>query len=303
MWLGLTILLLAGLALVLAAGAAAVAYRLAHPPRRTAGTNLARGLPTDPEEAGFPYETDRVELPHGPAIELWRVSGGDPSGPTLVLLHAWGESRYGLLAWLPVLGPLARRLVLFDARAHGDSPARRFTGGRDEATDLAAVVEHLRHTDPDADTAAAGPIVLVGMSIGAVIAIREAGRLEVAGVIADSAYDDAVAVTRRTVRSTGLPGLPLAWPACAYLALRHGRRTWRPTHRDAAALTRPLLLLHGRADRLAPPAEAERIAAAAPRAELAWFDHADHLALIDRAPDRYRRLVAAWLERHRRGGA
>jgi pimeloyl-ACP methyl ester carboxylesterase len=53
---------------------------------------------------------------------------------------------------------------------------------------------------------------------------------------------------------------------------------------ELAAIAAPVVLLQGRRDRVIPPAHAELIAAAVPRAELRWADDAGHVAALAGLP-------------------
>ena len=147
---GLIILLLVSAALLLLAAGMYVAWRLTHPPRRTATSMIADSLPSDPGEMGFVFETVRWTTPCGDDLQGWLVEGGDADGPPLVLLHGWGDSRYGAMAWLPVVRPLFSSILLYDHRGHGDSPQSCCTWSAMEVEDAAAAAQWLdpaRHVE------------------------------------------------------------------------------------------------------------------------------------------------------------
>lgn len=58
-------------------------------------------------------------------------------------------------------------------------------------------------------------------------------------------------------------------------------------------MTQPLLVIFGRLDRLIPPAQAERVAAEAPNAELVMYPEGNHVC--NNIPYKYRPLAADWL--------
>lgn len=60
--------------------------------------------------------------------------------------------------------------------------------------------------------------------------------------------------------------------------------------RGLAALTLPVLLIHGRQDRVVPPAHAEMVAARLPNATLRWLDGCGHFPQIE-----HRDAVNGWL--------
>ena len=302
---GFFILLAAGLAALVLLVSAATAYVLAHPPRLTVGGAVARGLPADPAEAGARYEAHTIRDAQGHAIELWAVEGRDPAGPVMILMHGWAGSRLGGLGWLDVLRPLVSELVLFDQRAHGESPQARCTWGRQECGDTLAIVEWCARRAREAQPGAAvphpfeeRPLVLMGCSMGAAVAIETAvaaGEGVIAAVVADSPYRRPVDAARRTMRQMGLPGRPFADIGFAMLALTGCRFRCRDMTEAAARLTQPLLVLHGAKDAVAPVEDARAIAAAAPRGRVQVFDEAEHLQAACEDPKGYEDALRRFL--------
>lgn len=93
------------------------------------------------------------------AVPLNVVASGDPDAPPVVLLHGVGNSRrtFGFLTEDPAAAGL--RSLRVDLRGHGASP---HTPGRYRLDDYVADVE--------AVLAASGPAVVVGHSLGGVVA-------------------------------------------------------------------------------------------------------------------------------------
>lgn len=89
--------------------------------------------------------------------------GGDPKAPCVILMHGGGQTRY---SWLKAGEALARAgysFVNYDARGHGES-GWAGPGGyslEKHAGDLRAVARHV-----------AGPVALVGASLGGATALR-----------------------------------------------------------------------------------------------------------------------------------
>lgn len=89
--------------------------------------------------------------------------GGTDEGPTLVLVHGFGDSAAG---WGQVIGPLARRhpVVTYDQPGHGESaPADPPLTFVHLSEGLEAVVDSID-----------GPVVLIGNSLGGFVALRHA---------------------------------------------------------------------------------------------------------------------------------
>ncbi len=286
------------LGLLVAVVTAGILHRLFHPPRKTYGSAIARGWPTDPAEFGATGEEVRFTFADGTASPGWIIQGNKPGGPTLVLTHGWSACRYCTLARVPGLLNLAGRVVVYDLRGHGDSTARRSSLGTREVDDLLAVLTQL----PPSETTTT-PIVLVGYSMGAGISLVAASRarelppgLTVVGVICDGAYRRGDDPLPGVLRKRGVPTYPFKWLVAWHLAfwVSSGRAFDRALH--ASRLACPLLLLHGAKDRLCPLPSAQAIAEAAPDSELVCFPEGGHLNLAIVDPARYYQAIARFLD-------
>ena len=84
---------------------------------------------------------ERITLPTGVTVPV--TQQGDPSGPALVLLHAWAEGTGSFDRLVPRF-PRWLRVVAFDQRGHGDA-SRPSDGYRlmDFANDVVAVLDQL----------------------------------------------------------------------------------------------------------------------------------------------------------------
>lgn len=152
--------MLAGLfiAIGLLVGAAATqlpsvgAGALLHPGRRPV---------TGPTPAGcidHTFAGDRVQL------RGWRCAATTPRRGTIVYLHGVADNRAGAEGVAARFGPRGFDVVAYDSRAHGASDGEACTYGFYEKHDLARVI----------DTLEGGPIVLVGSSLGAAVALQAA---------------------------------------------------------------------------------------------------------------------------------
>jgi len=289
--MGLIVLLSLGALAVAGLSVAGLLYALTHPPRKTYAAALGRGDPTEPEAVGASGPAVTFTLADGSRSPGWVLEGGAAKGPTVLLLHGYGDSRYGALTWAPLLLPHAARLVVYDQRAHGESDAKRATLGPDEAHDAAAVIDQLEEMEaPDN----ARPLVLFGYSMGAVVALAAATLRpgHVTGVIADGVYRHWATPVHNVLRQRRYPAallIALATPVL-WLAGEGYRRFDRAAF--ARKLQCPLLALHGSADRCCPLHEAQAVVDAAPDAELITFADAGHLDLASRQPQRYHDALA-----------
>lgn len=257
-------LLAAGLGLLWLGLVGYVAWGLTHPPRRTYGSAVAKGLAGDPSELdrARAFVSWRVSLGGGREMEAWSVEGDAPEGPVVVLAHGWADGRIGGLVRVPWLAGWASRVVLFDLPGHGETPGACRLGTR-EVEDVRAVVAALRAEDEGR------VIVVYGWSMGAGVAIgvaaAEGGRI--AGVVAEAPYRWAWTPARNVLRASGLPWRTNLGPALALLGVWFGVGwRWRGFDREALAGKlggASLLVVHGSEDEICPVAEGEAIARAA----------------------------------------
>ena len=233
--LGLGILLGVALVVVVLVLSAIIARGAVRPPRHTAGYAVARGLPVDPGDVGLRYESWDLDLPDGVCLPVWEVTGNG-AGPTVVIVHDWGQSRIDELRRLDPWRELGGRVVLYDLRGHGDASGAGSRLGDGEEKDLLALLERLGD----------GPFVLVGRCMGAAIAIRAAvacanGEESIAGVVAYAPYRRFHDSLCLRLGASGFPTRPLTDVAMAWLALGGVRD--RDLDRDRDRLSRPLLVL------------------------------------------------------------
>ena len=283
--MGLVVLLLTATGLILLLGAGTLVHALRHPPRQTFAVALGQGHPTDPTDLGRTGQAITFTLSDQTTTPGWILTGDDPAGPVVILLHGYGDGRYGSLGRAQHVLPFASHVVVYDQRGQGESQAPTSTGSLTETPDLLHLIDQL-----PLDTRA---LVLMGYSMGAGTALAAAHQSSrVVGVVVDGAYRKWDDPLRQFFARRRYP----AWPiiALARLWLRWICHT--PIHfdrvDDAGHLTCPLLVLHSTDDPLCPFPCAQAIAEAAPQGQLVRFDQGGHLGLADADPVRYREALA-----------
>lgn len=105
------------------------------------------------------------------------------------------------------------------------------------------------------------PVVVHGYSLGSGLAVHVAKQRDVAAVILEAPYD----------RLCNLMTRNAFLPACVL----PGVQTW-DTLADAAEVTAPVLILHGRSDRIIPPERSVALAEVFPTVERQVLDGAAH---------------------------
>ena len=237
------------------------------PERKALGWALGRGLPSEPTAWGLRAREWTHEW-NGALCPVFDLGDDSPAALTAVVLHGFSRSRYDALSRLGPLIPHAQRFLMPDLPGHGDAQGRGTRLGTDEDAFLADFVA--KHT--------AGPVLLVGHSLGATVAIHaaldERIRARVRGIIALAPYESLRTPLGARLDLRGMPRRALTGPAISVLS-GFGIRE-RSTRESAAKLTCPLAVLAGADDPVTPLAEATAIAEASPTHRLGVIAHARH---------------------------
>ncbi len=300
--MGLLLLILFALCLLWLLGAAGLVYALGHPKRKTFAVALACGDPTDPADLELVAEEATFTMGGGSRSPGWVIQGSDPGGPTIVIVHGFGDSRYGALHRVPMAAPFARRVVVFDLPGQGESQARRAYGGLREPDDVLAVLAVLAVLE-QLEKQDAQRIVLLGYSMGAGIAIAAAAksvgeaRAGIVGVIAEGPYrywDEPIVSIFKRNHYPVQPIVSLVW-VWLRLTARGFAQFDRAGH--AAKLCCPLVVLHGTQDELCPISSARQIAESAPDGRLIEFPGGRHNDLPCEHEQAYRTAIGDFLKR------
>ena len=182
----------------------------------------------------------------------WRCSTTGERRGTVVLLHGVADSRVSMRGLAQRF--LSKRLdvVVYDSRAHGKSDGEFCTYGFFEKEDLRRVVDALP----------AGPVLLLGTSLGAAVALQAAANHpRVDGVVAAEVFADLKTIARHRTPAF-IPG----WMIASAFRTAEARAAFVVDEvspvRAARAIRAPVFLIHGAADSSTPPSHSERVLAA-----------------------------------------
>lgn len=233
-----------------------------------------------PVELGLPFE--EVKFAAGDGVELhgWFLPAFGKANATVVFMHGNSENIGAHLfsvAWMP---PAGYNVFMFDYRGYGASAGTpTFDGVFDDIESAFATV--LRRVDIDTDR-----IIVYGQSQGGALAIyaitHSAFRHHVRALVVDSAF-----ASYRRVAQENVP---------RFLRRPLGRARWVPEDYSpekvvASVSPIPLLIMHGREDRIVPVAHASALYAAAERPKTLWIHPSGkHVRLLDAPADRERLL-------------
>ncbi|HSO84345.1 alpha/beta hydrolase [Thiocapsa sp.] len=235
-----------------------------------------------PADSGLDFETVRIPTVRRRSLFGWLLPAAD-STRTLVILHGWGGNAELML---PIAIPFREagfNVLLFDARNHGGSDGDTFSSLPRFAEDLGMAIAWLKRHHPGR----AKCVAVLGHSVGAGAALFEASRNpDIAAVISVAAFAHPARVTEASVRHLHLPA-PIVYGIIRYVEWLIGHRfdTIAPMN-TVTRITCPVLLVHGRADRVVPVEDARLIHArsSGPHVHLLEIDGADHDS-VDRIED------------------
>jgi dipeptidyl aminopeptidase/acylaminoacyl peptidase len=184
----------------------------------------------------------------------------------------------------------------YDTRGCGRSSGEITFGAR-EQDDLISVVDHLA-SRPDVDSEHIGAL---GYSMGGATTLLAAARdPRIKAVVADSAWKTAKSWLRPSLRAVFLhPRDHFSALSLAFAELRAGvdLDDLRPVDAMRSLSGRPVLLIHGSADDVVLPADAEALAAAHADAELWRIEGAAHGATVAPGGATTSERVAQFFER------
>ncbi len=216
------------------------AAALLHPARRPVGIQRPASC------------VDAVFSGAGVILRGWRCGASGRALGTLVFLHGIGDNRASVAGVLDRFVPKGLTVVAYDSRAQGESGGAACTYGYWEKQDLRKVIDTL---DP-------GPVILLGSSLGAAVALQEAaddGR--VTGIVAAEVFSDLETVARERA-----PRLLTESMIRTAFRIAEAEGDFRVSTVSPLAAARrihvPVLLIHGARDTDTPPDHSRRVLAA-----------------------------------------
>ncbi len=185
----------------------------------------------------------------GVTLKGWQGKADGPPRGTLIHLHGVSDNRASARGILDHFRQCGFDVVAYDSRAHGESGGEVATFGHFEKEDLRHVLDTLRP----------GPIVLVGSSLGAAVALQTAAEdPRISAVVAAESFCDL-----RTVVTERAPFFftDHAIERSIRLAEQKGKFQIKDISPELAALRIkvPVLLIHGADDKDTPPEHSRRI--------------------------------------------
>jgi uncharacterized protein len=256
--------------------------------------------PWNPASFGLIYRD--VEFPargDGLPISAWFIPNS-ASRKAIILVHGKDQNRTAeFFGHYPDFAAALQKrgfnILAFDLRGHGASGAARYTWGAKEQWDVQGAASWLSQQGFES-----GSVGVHGVSMGAASSIlAAAGEPLLAAVVADSSYAAIYPVVELNwTQVSGLPRwfLPGTALVCRLLYNQDFAQL-RPVAAISAIAPRPILLVHGAADRMVPVSHARELHAAAPWAELWELPGVDHAGSYPSDPSVYVARVATFFSR------
>jgi hypothetical protein len=185
-------------------------------------------------------------------LKGWQCRASGQARGTVIYLHGVADNRGSASSIIRRYNRKGFDVIAYDSRAHGESEGSACTYGYLEKDDLLEIVGAVAHR----------PIVLVGTSLGAAVALQAAALdARIAGVVA--------AETFSSLRTVAIERAP--WVLTDNMIARAFRLAEQSGHfelgaispeRAAAGIRAPVLLIHGAEDHDTLPAHSQRVMAA-----------------------------------------
>ncbi len=231
---GVTLALLGSLAIYLPnIGAALILYPIRRP--------VSVAPPVGCREVTFQGE--------GVILKGWQGHADGSPKATLIYLHGVSDNRASAGGFLDHFRRRGFDVVAYDSRAHGESGGEAATFGCFEKKDLRHVLDTLRP----------GPVILVGSSLGAAVALQTAALdPRITAVVAAESFSDL-----RTVVTERAPFFFAAGAIEKSIQLAEQKGNFQIDTISPAMAARqikvPVLLIHGAEDKDTPPEHSRRI--------------------------------------------
>jgi len=219
-------------------------------------------------EAGLRYEEVAFATDDGLTLRGWFIPAGLAGAPAVVYVPGTGRDQRSGLSLVAPFHEAGYHVLLFSYRGSGQSDGNwlRFSYGDAESRDLDAAVRFLFEIKGVSRVAA------IGYSAGAVSAILSAARNPHIGAVVAVAPYNCVDEVWQTGRPAGMPAFLQDWT----LWLTEKRKGFDraricPVDVVDQIAPRPLLVIHGTADRRILQSQVQRLFAAADEPKSLWL--------------------------------
>lgn len=248
---------------------------------------------TNESEPSFAYETIQLKTSGGIPIDAW-YSQTDSSNACVILIHGYSVNKSYVENEAAMFKQWGYSVLLFDLRAHGKSGGNTTTFGVKETDELKKAYEFAKQKGQS-------NIVLYGVSLGAVLAIKAVANSEIhpAAIIADVPFGSLHQHLKARARMIGFPSEPFAGLTTFWIGAERGFNGFRF---DISAYSKkvncPILLEWGAKDPLVTREEIDSIYKnlSSKNKKLVIYPDADHGSFLQKDPFTWEKEVQAFLK-------
>ena len=252
-------------------------------------------LRRSPADVGLPFEAIELTASDGVALAGWIVEPAEPRG-TVALFHGMRHTREHMLERMQFLHAAGYRCVAIDHRAHGHSGGKRVSFGWYECRDVAAVAGMIEQRWPGQ------PRFALGSSMGAAAICFAGSACGWSAAVLEGIYAEVGLAFRRRIGLYYPAWFASLYPAVMWITqkrIKVSPEEVRPVESVRLLDEMPLLFVTGDADKLAPPEDAIRVAAAAgASAEMHIVPGAGHGNIAELGGEGYRERLLTFLEKN-----
>jgi uncharacterized protein len=251
-----------------------------------------------PAASGMAYQDVRFPARGGDVMIAGWYIPRPGAERAVVLVHGKDSSRSTEFGgrFVDLAAALSQRgfaVLMIDMRGHGASGDARFSFGLDERRDVIGAVDWLKLQGFQPQR-----VGVLGVSMGAAAAIGAAADdPDIGALVADCSYARIEPLIRQHwAEASRLPGAFL--PSTLLMGrviLGRDISQARPAD-EIGGIERPVLIIHGAADRFTPVENGRELAAAAPRAEYWEVPGAPHAGSYAADPQAYGERVASFFD-------
>jgi pimeloyl-ACP methyl ester carboxylesterase len=202
-----------------------------------------REVHSEPADHGLAGTSISIDGPNGKRLHGWWIPA-EGSAPTVIVLHGWGGNSADMLPIGPGLVASGFHVLFLDARKHGLSDDEDFMSMPRFAEDLTTAIEMVSGRDDVTG------IAVIGHSVGAAASLYAAStERRVDAVVAVASFAHPAEMMRENFPFPS----PVTWALLEVVErmIGHDYDDIAPINR-IAAVTVPVMLMHGDADAVIP---------------------------------------------------
>ncbi len=246
---------------------------------------------SDPKKLGFVHEDVTFTSADGVSLHGWFVPAKEgPAKGTVVHFHGNGENLTSYWVQLFHLPANGYHLFLFDYRGYGRSEGQPTPEG--VVADGVAALEYLK-TRPDVNP---NKLIVFGQSLGGAVALRVMGtqpRDGIVAIVVEGAFYSYQSIAEDKLDEMSWPLQWLKSPLSHLLI----DDSMSPAEVIANIAPTPLLVVHGKLDRIVPFHHGEQIFAAAQEPKWMWtMERGRHLQMLGKYRSIYKDRFIAFLD-------